>query len=188
MGGRSSTERALTLALRGAEASGVRTQLFGGEFLSRLPLYNPKSTRTPDEQEFIRSVRQASGVIIASPAYHGSISGLVKNALDLLEETAKDTRPYLNDLPVGVVVTAYGWQAIGSTVTALRTIIHALRGWPTPYAAGVNSMDCRFDEIGGCSDSEMERRILRVGEQVGHAVGKALITAGKEKSDVLACS
>ena len=34
-------------------------------------------------------MRAASAVIIASPGYHGSISGVVKNALDLLEERMK---------------------------------------------------------------------------------------------------
>ena len=167
----SSTERALCIALRGAEASGARTRMFGGAFLARLPFYDPKAeARTAEEQEFVSALRAASGIIVASPGYHGSVSGMVKNALDVLEETAKDPRPYLDDLPVGVVVTAYGWQAIGSTVAALRSVIHALRGWPTPYAAGVNSSVCRFDATGGCADAEIERQLLRVGEQVGQAL------------------
>jgi FMN reductase len=37
----SSSERVLTAALAAAEAAGARTQLFGGEILSRLPIYNP---------------------------------------------------------------------------------------------------------------------------------------------------
>ncbi|HEY4358599.1 MAG TPA: NADPH-dependent FMN reductase [Acidobacteriaceae bacterium] len=171
----SSTERALSIALRGAELAGARTRMFGGPFLASLPFYQPKSTeRTSEEHEFVAAVRQASGIILASPGYHGSVSGLVKNALDLIEETAKDSRPYLNDLPVGIVVTAYGWQAIGSTIAALRSIAHGLRGWPTPYAAGVNSMACRLDAAGGCSDPEIEQQLLRVGLQVGQRLQQAV--------------
>jgi len=60
----------------------------------------------------------------------------VKNVLDLLEDTAQDAeRPYLTDMPVGLIVTAYGWQATGSTIAALRAIVHAFRAWPTPFAA-----------------------------------------------------
>jgi FMN reductase len=167
----SSTERALKIALRGAEAAGMRTRLFDGEYLARLPLYTPNlGERTAEELKFVTAVREASGLILASPGYHGSVSGLVKNALDLMEETAKDPRPYLNDLPVGVVVTAYGWQAIGSTVAALRSIIHALRAWPTPYAGGVNSTLCRFDALGGCTDAGVEQSLIRIGEQVANAI------------------
>ena len=172
----SSTERALTIALKAAAAAGMRTQLFGGELLARLPLYTPNQHhRTAEEHYFLAAVREASGLIIASPGYHGSVSGMVKNAIDLIEETAHDPRPYLDDLPVGLVATAYGWPATGSTVAALRSIVHALRGWPTPYAAAVNSAVCRFDEAGGCSDAAVQGQLARVGQQVARAVAQRVV-------------
>ncbi|MBX9881355.1 MAG: NAD(P)H-dependent oxidoreductase [Sphingomonas sp.] len=167
IGGVSSTERALMIALDAAARDGFETQLFGGEALARLPLYNPKAhERTECEQRFVAAVRRASAVIIASPGYHGSISGLVKNALDLLEETARDPRPYLADMPVGLIATAYGWQATGSTIAALRSIVHALRGWPTPFAAAINTQLTKFDEAGGASDPAVLDQLALVGRQV----------------------
>jgi len=167
IGSVSSTERALRIAMTAAADEGFRTHVFGGEDLARLPLYNPRAAeRTEAEQVFVETVRQASAIIIASPGYHGSISGLVKNALDLLEETAKDDRPYLADLPVGLIATAYGWQATGSTIAALRSIVHALRGWPTPFAAAVNSQQTRFDEDGRINDASVEGQLRLVGQQV----------------------
>ena len=38
----SSTEPALTMGVRGAEAAGMRTSMCDGVYLSRLPLYTPK--------------------------------------------------------------------------------------------------------------------------------------------------
>ncbi|MDQ1157339.1 FMN reductase [Sphingomonas sp. SORGH_AS 950] len=167
IGSVSSTERALRIAMTAAADEGFRTHVFGGEDLARLPLYNPRAAeRTEAERVFVETVRQASAIIIASPGYHGSISGLVKNALDLLEETAKDERPYLADLPVGLIATAYGWQATGSTIAALRSIVHALRGWPTPFAAAVNSQQTRFDEDGRINDASVEGQLRLVGQQV----------------------
>lgn len=169
----SSTERALGIALQAAEAAGMRVRLFGGEMLARLPLYTPRlHDRTALEHEFIAGVREASGLVLASPGYHGSVSGLVKNAIDLIEETARDARPYLDDLPVGLIATAYGWQATGSTVAALRSIVHSLRGWPTPYAAMVNSSICRFDEVGGSTDAAVTEQLTRVGQQVARSVAQ----------------
>lgn len=166
----SSTERALLIALRGAEAAGMRIRILGGEVLARLPLYTPNlHSRTEEEKNFVAAVRESSGLILASPGYHGSVSGLVKNAIDLIEETARDERPYLNDLPVGLVATAYGWQATASTVAALRSIVHALRGWPTPYAATINSAVCKFDDSGGCTDPAIIEQLTRVGQQVARA-------------------
>ncbi|MES2058490.1 MAG: NADPH-dependent FMN reductase [Pseudomonadota bacterium] len=168
IGGISSTERALRIALDAAGREGFRTRMFGGADMARLPLYDPRATtRTPDEIEFVETIRQASALIIASPGYHGSISGVVKNALDLLEETARDAdRPYLADMPVGLIATAYGWQATGSTIAALRSIVHALRGWPTPFAAAINSQLTKFDEEGGASEPAVVEQLCMVGRQV----------------------
>jgi FMN reductase len=90
---------------------------------------------------------------------------MVKNALDYLEETARDARPYLHDMPVGLIVTAYGWQATGSTLAALRSIVHALRGWPTPLGATINSAVAKFDGE-TCSDPAAAGQIAAVGQQV----------------------
>ena len=93
----------------------------------------------------VDAVRHADGLIVATPGYHGSISGLVKNALDCLEDLREDARPYLDGRAVGCVVTAAGAQAGGSTLAALRGIVHALRGWPTPFGATLNSTGGLFD-------------------------------------------
>jgi FMN reductase len=167
IGGVSSTERALRIALDAACAQGFRTRLFGGADMARLPLYDPRASgRTAEEHAFVDAVREASAVIISSPGYHGSISGVVKNALDLLEETAKDPRPYLADMPVGLIATAYGWQATGSTIAALRSIVHALRGWPTPFAAAINTQLTKFDDEGGASDPAVLEQLRMIGRQV----------------------
>jgi FMN reductase len=178
VGGSSSTERALTIALRAASAAGLRTLAFGGAKLERLPLYNPKtSLRTDEERAFVAAVRDASALIIASPGYHGNISGAVKNALDLIEETARDhRRPYLADMPVGLIATAHGWQATGSTIAAMRSIVHALRGWPTPFAAAINCQAVRFNDEGGVSDPEVEAQLVMVGEQVARFARVATAT------------
>ena len=168
IGGVSSTERALRIALDAAGEQGFRTRLFGGADMAKLPLYDPKAhARTSEEQEFVAAVRGASALIIASPGYHGSISGVVKNALDLLEETARDPeRTYLADMPVGLIATAYGWQATGSTIAALRSIVHALRGWPTPFAAAINTQITKFDDEGGANDAAVVEQLRMVGKQV----------------------
>jgi FMN reductase len=163
----SSTEKALAIALSAAEALGAQTKLFGGDFLASLPMFDPRPHEmTQAQRDLIEAVRTADGMIIASPGYHGSISGVVKNALDTLELTSKDPLPYLHGRPVGVIVTAYGWQATGSTLAALRAIIHALRGWPTPFGAGLNSTGGLFDADGACVDPKDAWALATVAEQV----------------------
>ena len=136
----SSTERALEIALKAAARAGAETQIFGGTRLAQLPLYLTESAENNAcAADFIDLVRAADGLIVASPSYHGTISGLIKNAIDHMQETYADDRPYLEGLPVGLILTAGGAQAIGSTLSTLRTMVHALRGWPTPFGAAVTN-------------------------------------------------
>jgi len=163
----STTERALAVALRAAEAAGAETKLFGGEFLARLPIFDPRpGTLTAEQAALAAAVRAADGVIVASPGYHGSLSGVVKNALDTLELTRDDATPYFQGRPVGVIITADGWQAAGTTLMALRAIIHALRGWPTPFGAALNAQVGLFDEGGECREPKDAWQLVTVAEQV----------------------
>ena len=163
----SSSERALVLSLQAAQAAGAQTRLLGGEFLGRLPIFSPADQApTAEQAELAAAVQAADGVIVASPGYHGSISGVIKNALDTLEMLRTDDRPYLTDRAVGCVITADGWQAAGTTLTALRSIVHALRGWPTPFGAALNATTSLFDAEGGCIEAKDAWQLATVGEQV----------------------
>lgn len=162
----SSTEQALEIALRAAEAEGANVALFDGAFLASLPHYSRGAAdRSREALRLVEAVRGAHGLVIASPGYHGSISGLVKNAIDYIEETSRDARVYLDGLPVGLIVTAHGWQATGSTLATMRSIVHSLRGWPTPLGAAIRSEAGMFRD-GRCSDLSASAQLELVGKQV----------------------
>ena len=132
-----------------------------------MPIYSPEHIeRNAEQRELVEAVRQADGIILASPGYHGGISGLVKNALDLLEDLHNDRRAYLDGRAVGCIVTAGGWQTVGSTLASLRSIVHALRGWPTPLGVGLNIAERIFDSSGDCIDPAAAKQLATVGHQV----------------------
>ncbi len=163
----SSTDRALRVSLRAAEEAGARTHIFTGPFLARLPHFAPDHpARSEEQREFVETVRQADGVILASPGYHGGISGLVKNALDLLEDLRGDARSYLDGRAVGCIAAAAGWQASVTTLESLRAIVHALRGWPTPLGAAINTTEPNFDPAGACTNPKTLDTLVTVGRQV----------------------
>jgi FMN reductase len=135
----SGTARLLQAALDRAAARGARTTLLTGEAID-FPNYDPEAGEAnPRVDHFVATIRSADALLIGSPGYHGTLSGLVKNALDHVEMTRGDTRVYFDGVPVGLVATAAGWQAAVTTLQALRGIVHALRGWPTPIGIAANS-------------------------------------------------
>ena len=161
----SSTEQALRLAAATAEAAGAEVTVFGGDYLRTLPHYRGEGYGVEDGAALVEAVRRADGVIVSAPGYHGTISGLVKNALDYLEDLARDERPYLEGRAVGLIATAYGDQATMSTIQTLRSIVHALRGWPTPMAATLRVREGLFSAEGACLDDKARAQIELVGEQ-----------------------
>ena len=163
----STSERTVCMALDAAKELGAEVTLFDGAFLAGLPLYVPDRTeRTEAEKRFIESVRQCDGIIVATPGYHGSLSGPIKNILDLLEDMARDERPYLEGRAFGSIVTAFGWQACGTTLVTMRSIAHALRAWPTPFGAAINASTPLFDTQGVCLDDKVADQMRIVAREV----------------------
>jgi len=163
----SSTEKALRFALRICEKEGAETVLFDGPMLDALPNYAPeKPDRCDEARDFVASVRRADGVIVATPGYHGTISGLVKNALDYVEDLREDERVYWSGMPVGCIATGAGWQGTVTALEGLRAVAHALRGWPTPLGAAINTSQQVFSADGGPIDERVEFQRTTVAQEV----------------------
>lgn len=162
----SSSECALRLCLAAAERNGAEVMQFSGSDIM-LPIYDPGlPDRTPEAQKLLAALRDCDGVVLASPGYHGSMSGLIKNVLDYVEDLRSDRRPYFDARAVGLIVCAYGWQATGTTLTAMRSVVHALRGWPTPMGVGINSALKVFDGEGNCEDESVGAQLVLLAGQV----------------------
>ena len=162
----STSECALRRALSVAAEMGCAAKLFAGDTIN-LPPYDPaERQRGREAKALVEALREADGLILSSPGYHGTISGLLKNALDYTEDLRSDTRVYLSDRAVGIIVCADGIQAMGSTLSTLRSIAHALRAWPTPFAAVINSGARPFAADGSCLSTEVEQSLRLVAAQV----------------------
>ena len=164
----SSSELLVRAVLAECEKLGAETRMFDGPTLASLPHYNPEnSERTKGQAEFVAAVRQADALVISSPGYHGGVSGVVKNALDLLEDTRCDERVYFDGMPVGLIVSAAGWQAGGVTLAALRGIVHAMRGWPTPVGIALNSIEQKpFAPDGSLQDRAVAETVALQARQI----------------------
>jgi FMN reductase len=175
----SSTEKALRHVLARAEALGARTAIFSGPALD-LPLYAPeRAERTPEAAALLAALRRADGIVLGSPGYHGGISGLVKNALDYVEDLRDDPRCYFEGRAVACVGTGAGWQGATAALGALRNVVHALRGWNTPLGVAINTAEPAFDAEGGCVVPRLVEQLdLLASQVVGFAQRSASPIAG----------
>jgi FMN reductase len=136
------------------------------EFSDFQPGKHVNASTTPKALELVGALRDADAVVVGSPGYHGAISGLVKNALDYIEDLREDPRVYLDNTPWGCISCAFGWQAAVGTLGQLRSIGHALRAWPTPLGVAINSADQIWDESGDLSDETVRSQLDLLANQL----------------------
>jgi FMN reductase len=144
---------ALKVALASAEKRGARTRLLE---LSKadLPMYSP-SASSPALEKVSADVAWADAFILASPDYHGSMSGALKNFLDYFyEEFAGKV--------FGYVVASH---EKGLTVMdQMRTAVRQCYGWSLPYGVSVNSQqDFTGSDV---SNARIEQRLKMMGRDL----------------------
>jgi FMN reductase len=162
----SSTERTLRVILGECERLGASTTLLCGPDID-LPTYAPERLeRTEAAVRLVEELRRADAIVLGSPGYHGGVSGLVKNAIDYVEDLRGDKRVYFDGRAVACVATGAGWQGTAATLSALRGIVHALRGWPTPLGVALNSSQPLFDSEGACLEADLRQSLHIVAAQL----------------------
>jgi FMN reductase len=162
----SSTECALRISLDAASAAGAETLLLSGKDIA-VPHYDPDlPIDSPECARLVDALARCDGLIVASPAYHGTVSGLVKNAIDYTDQLRQRGRNYLDGVAIGLIVCSGGWQAGGQTLVTMRAIAHALRGWPTPFGVVMNTSISNFDGSGACVEPRSQAQLETVGKQV----------------------
>lgn len=161
----STSERALQLAANEARKAGADVTVIAGPDLV-LPMFDPGvATDDPRVAELLAAIRRCDGVLISSASYHGGLPGVLKNVIDYIDGLDAE-RPYLHGRAVGCVACAGGWQATGSTLLSLRSIVHALRGWPVPLGVAINTTQKVFSDNGDCLDADAAENLKNMARQV----------------------
>ncbi len=163
----SSSLAALKIALAGAAQGGARTQLFDLRELE-LPMYAPDADAPDSVRRLCEAVYEADGLLWSSPLYHGTISGVFKNALDWLELLGDRQPSYLTDKVVGLISTAGGTQGL-QAVNTMEFIVRALRGWSVPLVIPIAQAWRVFDDKGNASDPKIAEQLGSLGREVTRA-------------------
>ncbi len=160
------THRALEVAALGIESAGGRA-VWADEWIGRLPFCSEDSAGDPAVQAFKARAAAADGFLMGSPEYHGSLSGLLKNALDCLylDET--------EDKWAALVATAGGRQGAAGTLNAMRLIARAVRMWVIHDQVSIASAHKLLDGSGAFTDAEIEDRLRGLGARLVDAVRAA---------------
>jgi FMN reductase len=114
----------------------------------------------------------ADALLWSTAAYHGTLAGVTKNALDFAQYLARDERPYLEDRIVGLIATAGGGMAAVNAINAMVNVVHALRGVAAPLSVPVTQSWKAFDEEGNIRDEWVAGRLESLGRLVVEMAAK----------------
>jgi len=156
------TLMAVRIALQGAQEVGAETRLIDlkGYHLLFCDGKEDESNYPQDVFRLRREVGQAHGIILGTPEYHGSFSGVLKNALDLMGFDEIEGKM------IGLVGVSGGALGAVNALSSLRTIGRALHAWVIPEQASIPEPWNAFDESGKLKDGASENRVKEVGRQV----------------------
>jgi FMN reductase len=164
---RSTSLAALKVAIEGAAQAGAATELFDVRELD-LPMYVPDSEPVPDAAKTLcDAVYACQGMLWSSPLYHGTISGLFKNALDWLQLLGDRHPASLTDKVVGLISTAGGTQGL-QAVNTMEFIVGALRGWAVPLVIPIPQA-WRVFQQGQVLDAGIAEQLHSLGREVTRA-------------------
>ena len=141
--------RLAIIALAAAREHGAETRLLDLN-ASNLPAYNPDKEDMDHEglRVATEAVNWADAFLLASPDYHGSMSGAMKNFLDFY------WAEFAGKL-FGYVVASH---EKGLTVMEhMRTSVRQCYGWSLPYGVSVHG-EMDFDSA-GLSNAQVARRL-----------------------------
>ncbi|HHJ06017.1 MAG TPA: NADPH-dependent oxidoreductase [Anaerolineae bacterium] len=156
------TRKVVNIALQGAAEKGAETHLIDLRNYA-LPFCNgeeDESRYPPDVFKLREDVGQAQGIILGTPEYHSGMSGVLKNALDLMGFNQ------FGGKMVGLVGVSGGAMGAVNALNALRTVGRSLHAWVLPGQVSVPQASDAFDNEGKLKDSQMEDRLKEVGRQV----------------------
>ncbi|WNJ16482.1 NAD(P)H-dependent oxidoreductase [Pontibacter sp. G13] len=121
-----------------------------------LPLYRERWAEqdppTPVLASFSQVLKSADALLFISPEYHGSYSGVLKNAVDHFWGEFKQK-------PIGVVATGSGRFGGINASTEMQQLVLSIGAYPIPQKLLVPFVDRVFDEQGNPTDERLTQQV-----------------------------
>ncbi|WP_414408115.1 NADPH-dependent FMN reductase [Synechococcus sp. W55.1] len=146
------TYQALEVARREFEKLGIPLHILDLRQM-KLPFVDGSESYAdyPDVAVLQATMKRADGIILASPEYHGGISGSLKNALDLLSFEQLEGKVF-------GLISVLGGESNSNTLNQMRLIVRWVHGWVIPEQIAIGRAWNAFDEQGNLKDEKLQQR------------------------------
>jgi len=148
----SQSQLALSVAATRVEALGAEVEVLDLRTM-QLPFCNGEDDYPgyPDVERLRNTVKQADGLILATPEYHGSLSGVLKNALDLMDFEQLDGK-------VAGLISVLGGPTNSNALNDMRLIMRWVHTWVIPEQIAIGQAWKAFGPDGKLVDEKLSQR------------------------------
>lgn len=155
------TRAALSAALEGSAEYDAETRLIELRDYELVFFGSVSNDDYPEDVHRLRrELREAQGIILATPEYHGSLTGALKNMLDLMS-----TEEFEGKI-VGLIGVAGGQVGAINSLNTMKTICRNLHCWVLPQEVSIAESGRVIGDDGTVIDEALEGRLLNLGRQV----------------------
>lgn len=146
------TQLGLRIAAQRLEALGAEVEILDLRQM-QLPFCNGDKEYPdyPDVQRMRDAVTGADGLILATPEYHGGVSGVLKNALDLMSFDQLSGK-------VTGLISILGGQSNSNALNDLRIIMRWVHAWVIPEQVAIGQAWKAFNPEGKLLDEKLSQR------------------------------
>ncbi len=148
----STSQMALELAAQRVQALGAEVEILDLRQM-KLPFCDGGNEYPdyPDVKRMQDAVNAADGLILVTPEYHGSVSGVLKNALDLMSFDQLAGK-------VAGLISVLGGQSNSNALNDLRVILRWVHGWVIPEQIAIGQSWKAFNPEGKLLDEKLSQR------------------------------
>lgn len=133
-----------------------------------IPLFNEDlESQTPKGVQLLKQkIREADAMLVVSPEYNGSISGVFKNALDWVSRTEADQQPAFRQTTVALLSTSPGGLGGLRGLNHVRDIFVGMGSLVLSNQVAIASAYQAFNEAGELTDAAVAARVDGLTEEL----------------------
>ena len=165
------------IAAEGARAAGGEVTVLELREVA-MPIFDEDLEREqgvpPGARRFKELLKGHEALLVASPEYNGSITGVLKNALDWASRAEPGEKPYacFAGKVGGVMSASPGPLGAARSLAITRTLLAQLQVLVVPEQLSVSRAHEAFDERGALRDAKQQASAQRIGARVVELAAK----------------
>lgn len=172
-------KRLVTIAANSARESGADVKLIDLRDF-QMPLFDEdleaKEGKNEAAREFKQLLIDCDGVLISSPEYNGSLSAVLKNAIDWAtradEGEAPGSLPAFRGKVISLMSASPGGLGGLRGLVHLRAILGGLGCIMLPAQLAVSGAHNAFDESGNLKNEKQQQQILTQGRELSNFIAQ----------------